>query len=312
MDSVRVSAIIPCYNAGKWIDRAIASIKAQDFTDYELIVVDDASNDLLTKEKIAAYQQDPTIRVLVNEQNKGVLMTRNRAIHAARGKYIVNLDADDYYDSTFLGKAVSVMEKGDKVGIVYSYIQFFGDRNLKFRNSASTLVKELSLNRIYCCCMFRKECLNQCGGYDEEARPEDWDLAIRIMALGWTAYRIKEFLYFYRVRKDSQVSYVFKQADFYASLLYKRHRELYDKYFWRVVWRTILTYLQNPHLLWSDNHKKFMLIKLAFQERYPRWLYVSIRWLIYGLFLPVYRPYRCMKLFLKRMLSSPSPSKSRT
>ena len=311
MDSVCVSVIIPCYNAGKWIDRAIASIRAQDFTDYELIVIDDASDDPLTKEKIAAYQKDPTIRVLVNEQNKGLGGTRNVGIHAARGKYIANLDADDYYDPTFLGKTFSVMEKRDKVGIVYPYMQSFGDSDFKYRSDTSTLIKELSRNHIYSCCMFRKECLDQCGGYNEEARPEDWDLAIRVMALGWKAHCIREFLYFYQVRKDSLLSYVFKQADLYASLLYKRHRELYAKYFWRVVWRTTLILLNDPRLLWSDDYKKFMLIKLACKERFPGWLYVSIRWLILGLYVPAFGRSLRVRRFLKRMFGFPNSSKSR-
>ena len=314
MSSVCVSVIIPCYNSAQWIDKAVGSIKGQDFTDYELIIIDDASDDPLTKEKIAAYQKDPTIRVLVNEQNKGVPATRNVAMRTARGKYIANLDADDYYDLTFLGKAVSVMEKKDKVGIVYSYTQLFGDRDFKYRNGASTLIKELSVNRIHASCMFRKECFDQCGGYDEKMRPEDWDLAIRVLALGWKAYCIKEFLFFYQVRGDSALTYIYKQGDLYASLLYKKYRALYAKYFWRVVWRTTLTFLNAPHTLWSDHHKKFMLIKLACKERFPGWvyvsLYVSIRWLIFGLLLPAYGRFLRVRRFLKRMLSSPSPSKS--
>ena len=284
MNSVCVSVIIPCYNAGKWIDKAVGSIKAQDFTDYELIVVDDGSDDLLTKEKIAAYQQDPTIRILVNEQNKGVLVTRNRAIRVARGKYVATLDADDYYDSTFLGKAVSVMEKKDKVGIVYSYTQLFGDRDSKYKNGASTLIKELSVNRIHASCMFRKECLDQCGGYDEEARPEDWDLAICILALGWKAYCIKEFLLFYQVRKDSQVSYVHKRADFYTNLLYKRHRELYDKYFWRIIFSSLGEYIRRPYIV----QKKVPVFDLACKEHLPRWLYISLRWFRFRIWLSSY------------------------
>ena len=311
MNSVCVSVIIPCYNSAQWIDKAVGSIKGQDFTDYELIVIDDASDDPLTKEKIAAYQKDPTIRVLVNEQNKGVPATRNVAMRTARGKYIVNLDADDYFDLTFLGKAVSVMEKKDKVGIVYPYIQIFGDYDSKNKLPATTFIKQLSFNGITASCMFRKECFDQCGGYDEKIRPEDWEFWIRIMALGWKAHCIKEFLFFYQVREGSAISHIDSHGDFYARLIYEKHRALYAKYFWRVVWRATLILLNDPQLLWLDHYKKFMLIKLACKEHFPGWVYVSIRWLIYGLFMPAYGRSLRVRRFLKRMFSSPSPSKGR-
>ena len=310
MDSVCVSVVIPCYNAGKWIDRAIASIKAQDFTDYELIVVDDASNDSLTKEKIAAYQQDPTIRVLVNEQNKGPGTSRNRAVRAAQGRYIATLDADDYYEPTFLGKAVPVMEKRDKVGIVYSYAQFFEGKDLRFMHPYVTMTKELFKNRINASCLFRKKCFDACGGYDEKLLLEDWDFWIHIIALGWKAHCIREFLFFYRVQKDSRISRAFNQPKVHFLGLYEKHRTLYAKHFWNLAWIAMVHYLRNPATLWPET-RVLSVFRYAWKENLPAWLYTSLRWFVFRLFMPAYGRYQRVRRFLKRMFSSPSPSKRR-
>ena len=298
MGSVCVSVVIPCYNAGKWIDRAIASIRAQDFTDYELIVVDDGSDDLLTQEKIAAYQQDPTIRVLIHEQNKGPNASRNTAIRVARGKYIATLDADDYYDSTFLSKGVAVLDEKSGVGIVYTYMQNFGERNNQPRLPTATLIRELFWNYIIGCCLFRKECFDACKGFDEGIRfGEEWDLWIRILTLGWKTHRIKEVLFFYQIREGSLSSKGLKQADAISAFIYKKHRELYAKYFWRIILLSLGEYIRRPYLA----RRSLPVFDLACKERLPRWLYVSLRGLRLGLWLSSYDFLRRIKHRLYRI-----------
>ena len=92
----KFSAVIPAYNRGKYIARAIESVLAQTVKDFEIIVVDDHSTDdtLLVAEKIAA--EHPEVRVFRQSENcHGAQAARNRGWHEARGEWIAFLDSDD-------------------------------------------------------------------------------------------------------------------------------------------------------------------------------------------------------------------------
>ena len=92
-----VSVIMPAYNSRRFITEAIRSVQAQSFTDWELLVIDDGSQDdtCAIVEKLAA--QDTRIRLIRNEQNMGVARTRNRGFDLCRGQYIALLDSDDMW-----------------------------------------------------------------------------------------------------------------------------------------------------------------------------------------------------------------------
>jgi len=90
-----VSIMMPAYNAGKYIRRAIQSVLVQTYENWELIIVDDCSTDN-TYEIVANYK-DPRIRILRHEQNMGVGPSRNDALSASRGQWVTVLDADDQW-----------------------------------------------------------------------------------------------------------------------------------------------------------------------------------------------------------------------
>ena len=88
-----VSIMMPAYNAGKYIGRAIESVLAQTYENWELVIVDDCSTD--NTYEIAASYKDPRIRILRHEQNMGVGLSRNDALSASSGQWVAVLDADD-------------------------------------------------------------------------------------------------------------------------------------------------------------------------------------------------------------------------
>jgi len=88
-----VSIMMPAYNAGKYIGRAIESVLAQTYENWELIIIDDCSTD--NTYEIAASYKDPRIRILRHEQNMGVGSSRNDALSASSGQWVAVLDADD-------------------------------------------------------------------------------------------------------------------------------------------------------------------------------------------------------------------------
>lgn len=110
-----VSIITPAYKAGRFVQATIASVQAQSYQDWEMIIVDDCSPDDTLDAIAAAAGSDPRVRVLRQEKNAGPAAARNAAIRAAHGRWIAFLDSDDLWLPNKLERQ----------------LQFHGDRNCK-------------------------------------------------------------------------------------------------------------------------------------------------------------------------------------
>ena len=108
----KVSVITPAYKAARYIGQAIESVQAQTLTDWEMIIVDDASPDE-TAEVVKRYLDDPRIKLIRSERNRGNGGARNLALEAAQGEWVAPLDADDWFDPQRLERLWQIaQEKG--------------------------------------------------------------------------------------------------------------------------------------------------------------------------------------------------------
>ena len=133
---VSVSIIIPTFNSEKYIAQAIESVLHQTFTNFEIILVDDASQDSTLR--IVRSFNDPRIKILANKQNRGVSYSRNRGIKEAQGKWIGLLDSDDWYAPQRLEKLLSAAAITNS-DLVADNLFFIEDQQI---NCWSTLLKE--------------------------------------------------------------------------------------------------------------------------------------------------------------------------
>jgi len=133
MSVPRVTVTMMVYNAERYLRQAIDSVLNQTFTDFELLFLDDASTDR-SLEIIQSYS-DPRIRLIRNENNRGVAYSRSKALPLARGEYVAVLDADDvalperlqvqvsYLDShpdiCLVGSSCQVIEEDGSVRFIY-------------------------------------------------------------------------------------------------------------------------------------------------------------------------------------------------
>jgi amylovoran biosynthesis glycosyltransferase AmsB len=109
---MKFSVLIPCYNASSTITQTLESIKQQTFSDFEVIVIDDASEDQTALLKLLEhYRTELNLSVLTNEANKNGAYSRNRGIRAAKGEYIAFLDADDSWVPTRLEQAMKAIQR---------------------------------------------------------------------------------------------------------------------------------------------------------------------------------------------------------
>lgn len=117
-----VSIVIPAYNAAEFLKETIDSVKAQGFTNWEMIVVNDGSTD----NTFAILRQERDARITTLEQsNLGVSAARNNGLMASNGKYIVFLDADDLMGPLFLEARVKALEENKTKGFSCGWVETF-------------------------------------------------------------------------------------------------------------------------------------------------------------------------------------------
>lgn len=112
----KISVVMPAYNAEKYIGEAIESILNQTFKDFEFIIINDGSVDH-TKEIIREYN-DPRIVLLENDKNRGIVLSLNKGLDAATGKYIARMDADDIALKNRFERQVEYLDEHKDIGVL--------------------------------------------------------------------------------------------------------------------------------------------------------------------------------------------------
>ncbi len=116
-----VSIVMPSYNSATYIAETIASVQAQTYGDWELLIVDDCSTDGTVAIAEAIAGEDARIRVFVNEHNSGAACSRNRALCEARGDWMAFLDSDDLWAPDKLERQLAFMRDS---GCSFSYTDY--------------------------------------------------------------------------------------------------------------------------------------------------------------------------------------------
>lgn len=200
MTSPLVTVYITNYNYGRYVETAIRSVLGQTFGDYELLVIDDGSTDG-SRDVILGFEAHPRVR-LIFQDNLGLNRTNNVALRAARGKYIMRLDADDYLDPNALLVLTSEMERDDSIAMVFPdfyYIDAAGtitgqERRHDFAKDVSLFDRPAN----GACTMFRVQALRSVSGYSELYECQDgYDIWLKLLG----RYRIRNVnlpLFYYR------------------------------------------------------------------------------------------------------------------
>jgi len=182
-----VSVVIPTYNRAHVVRRAIDSVLAQTFADFEIIVVDDGSTD--RTDELVQGIPDWRIRYIRNSRNLGLAATRNAGIRQARGQYIALLDSDDEWLPEKLDRQLSVMRQAaEPVGLTYTgYDRIYNGKCIGTfvpSHHGPVLRALLHKNVLMGCsstALISRTCLVDIGLFDERLRSsEDYDLWLRI------------------------------------------------------------------------------------------------------------------------------------
>ncbi|MDO9547944.1 MAG: glycosyltransferase [Candidatus Marinimicrobia bacterium] len=202
-DKPLVSIIIPTYNRARYLRQSIESALSQDYTNFELIVVDNGSTDN-TPEILASFGNK--IKCL-KEEKRGTSASRNKGLRAAQGEFIAFLDDDDFYLPGKISISVKKMLEDRSVSLVYTdYIRVDseGHQTKTIRNNHSQSEKFLwaflkGFGILPSTTLLRKECLERSGYFDETLQyATDSDLWFRLLIAGYCFGHIPELLTAYR------------------------------------------------------------------------------------------------------------------
>lgn len=224
----KVSVITPCYNGAEYIGETIESVLSQTYSLWEMLIVDDGSEDD-SAEVIKKYcDMDGRIQYIY-QKNAGSAAARNNAIRRAEGQYIALLDADDIWMPEFLEKQIAFMKKKGAVCVCCSYggINGNSEKILGFVKAMPVItVKDMMvMNRIGCL-----SGLYDCSRYgkvylDEKLNSirDDYAYWLEIVRQEGRAYGNPEILAYYRVLRNSTTGnkkkLVRKQYNFYRNYL---------------------------------------------------------------------------------------------
>lgn len=232
VDKPIVSIVIPCFNYGRFIADAIASVEKCDSRLYEIIIVNDGSTDAQTQKILKNLAQNGYH--VINQENQGVSAARNTAVAAAKGKYILPLDPDDEIYPSYLQSAVDVLENNPEVGVVYGRAEFFGAKSGEWKLPKFDVAKLLIYNFIYVSAVYRREIWVESGGYHSETEYwEDWDFWISAAEKGWKFIQLDEMVFRYRIHDSSKMHQHRVTESVPAAiekLIMQRHSEFYRKH----------------------------------------------------------------------------------
>jgi hypothetical protein len=226
-----VSVIIPCYRQAQFLPQAVESVVRQTYPHWECLIVNDGSPDqtsTVARHLMSKHRQHRL--VLVEKANGGLASARNAGIRCAQGEYILPLDSDDILHPQMIEKSIDLLETDRRVAIAYCDIVHFGVSQKLITAADYNFRRLLYQNHLSYCSLFRREAWEAVGGYNPHMALgyEDWDFWIGCGERGFTAKRIPEPLFFYRVKPESMYTHAKANHFQLAAQIVLNHPGLYS------------------------------------------------------------------------------------
>ena len=203
----RVSMVMPVHNGARWLAEAIESVLTQDFADFELILVDDASRDASPAIMAAAAQSDRRVRLLRLDTNVGLPAALNHGFAAARGDLHSWTSDDNLLRPEMLRRLVATLDAHDEADVVHADFMLIDEAGTELgRSRVGPIDRLLYGNNVGACFLYRARVTEALGGYDTKLfGVEDYDFWLRA-ALRFTFLSLHEDLYVYRKHGGSLTS----------------------------------------------------------------------------------------------------------
>lgn len=206
---MKVSVVMPAYNAEKYIEEAIRSVLCQTWSDFELLVIDDGSQDATAEIVRRLADADSRITLLENARNAGVSASRNRGVARARGQWIAFLDSDDLWREDKLEKQLAFLEAREDAALGYTASGFMDGEGRRYgyvmeAREVVTYRRLLRGNLISCSSVMVRRSVMVRHPMGGDRMHEDYSAWLSILRETRCAYGLNEPLLLYRLREGSK------------------------------------------------------------------------------------------------------------
>lgn len=144
-----VSVVMPCYNSAPTLTAAVESVLSQTYQNFELLLVNDGSNDGVTPELCDAFCVDTRVRV-IHQKNLGLAGARNTGLREAAGEFIALLDSDDLYEPGKLAEHVAHFQSTPMLGLSFSYSRFISEEGKPLPIVQGDKVADITAMQVLC------------------------------------------------------------------------------------------------------------------------------------------------------------------
>ena len=226
---VKVSIVVTCYNLGQYLQDLFGSISWAFNESFEVILIDDGSNEQATILEIKALEQNYGSVRIVKQENMGLARARNKGVALANGKYIIPVDADNRLVKKGVYDALKFLEANEDYSVAYGNAKFFGNRTGLWQNQDYNHKAMVLKNHIDACAIIRKCSLKEVGMYDVNMPVmgfEDWDLWLRMYLEGLKFKYIPEIFFEYRVREGSMLKENWEKRDVIVDYIFNREKSV--------------------------------------------------------------------------------------
>ncbi len=232
MTSGRIAAIITCRDLGRTLPDALDSVEGQTRPASEILVVDDGSVDVYTRQLLARIERDGTC--LAQAGGRGVGAARNLGARLSAAEYLVWLDADDALEPGYFAAAAARLDADPDLAFVTSALRAFGRASYTWKPSAPTFVDAISTGGVpHASTMIRRRLWEDVGGFDEELPSyELLDFWATALEQGFHGVVLDEPFLNYRIRADSGYRRSIRPEVFRARMahFYAKHRPAVERH----------------------------------------------------------------------------------
>lgn len=227
------SIVIPCYNQQPFLPETIASVAAQQFTDLEVIIVNDGSSDASSQTARELIRHHTHLPIsLLEQENMGVAAARNTGIAKARGQWIVALDGDDQLAGGFLSAVAEATRHYPEANAFTGAYSEFGARSSEWRLTRFVPERLKERGNIVCCAPFRRFLWEAVDGYDSSLPwgGEDWHFWLKCLSADLRFVSLPVPMLHYRIHSgDSRFSTMCRHADDTLAMVKCLIPELYPR-----------------------------------------------------------------------------------
>lgn len=212
---IKFSIIIPCYNVEKYIERTILSVLNQSYKNFEILLINDGSNDN-TLNIIENFQKKDLRIKIFSQENKGVSATRNKGVKESKGEYILFLDGDDLIENNLLEEArVKIIENNVEV-FSFGYEVYWLKRKKIYRNmnlrkkilSSHSFLKlflQHRINQSICSFIVKKDLIKDLDFKENLTTGEDLDFQLRLLLKKFNIY-YDDYPYFKYIKRENSAT----------------------------------------------------------------------------------------------------------